>query len=246
MIINGLIKEFRIFFRDRTVLTTIVLTIFIGITVISRSVSVIPASDISSAFYFKFFQQHMMIMIFPAILVNILTSAFSVTSEKQSSMLSKLLPNGEYVMVRSKVMFCLVVSAVMSFSYIFAVTFASGLEVFPDYRFVIFIIASFLFLLSGLSSFTVYFAFRRFGGFNNYEPDLKIMLIYMLTVTLIVTAFYFFLSVSLKNYFDYVTGFRIDYPNIEFSLFLTSNFLFLIIARFLLNSTEKKLSEGLI
>ncbi len=244
--INGLIKEFRIFFRDRTVLTIVVFTIFIGITVISRSVSVIPASDISYAYYFKYFRQHVMFMIFPAVLVNIMTAAFSVTSEKQSSMLSKLLPNGESIMVRSKALFCMILSAIMSFSYILVVIFAAGHDIFPDYRFLIFITASFLFLFSGLSSFTVYFAFSRFGGSCNYEPDVKTMLIYMLAVTLIVTAFYFFLLVSFKKYYDYLTGFRIDYPNIEFILFLISVFIFMVIARYLLNSAENKLSEGLI
>lgn len=244
--INGLIKEFRIFFRDRTVLATLLFTIFIGITVIEKSVSVIPSSDISYSYYFRFFQQHMMIMIFPAVLINIMTAAFSVTSEKQSSMLSKLLPNGECLMVRSKVMFCMILSSVMSFSYILAVTFSSSLDIFPDFRFLIFISASFLFLFSGLSSFTVYFAFRRFDGTGNYEPDVKTMLMYMLAVTLIVTAFYFFLSVSFNSYFNYMIGFRIGYPNLEFSLFLLSVFIFHIIARYLLNSAEKKLSEGLI
>jgi len=246
MIKNGLIKEFRIFFRNKTVLTTIIFILFIEIGVIIISASVLPPTNINPVFYFKFFQQHLMIMLFPAVLANIMTAAFSVTSEKQSSMLSKLLPNGEFLMMRSKVLFCLIFSAVMSFAYMSAVFWASGLNIFPDHRFVMFLCVSFLFFLSGLASFTVYFAFRKFGGANNYEPGLGTMLIYMLIVSVIVMFFYFFISVSLKNYFDYVVGFRIDYPNVEFLLFLASNFLFMITARTLLNSVEKKLSEGLI
>ncbi|MDD3045141.1 MAG: hypothetical protein PHF33_06795 [Candidatus Delongbacteria bacterium] len=246
MILNGLIKEFRIFFRNKTVLTTIIFILFIEIAVIIRSSSAVRMSEVSAVFYFKFFQQHLMIMFFPAVLANILMAAFSVTSEKQSSMLAKLLPKGECFMMRSKVFFCSILSAFMGISYMLTAVWASGLGIFPDHRFVIFLSASFLFMISGLSSFTVYFAFSRFGGSNDYEPKVRVMMIYMFIVSFIIMVFYFFISVSLKTYFDYVTGFRIDYPNVEFLLFLSSNFLFLIIARIMLNGGEKKLSEGLI
>jgi hypothetical protein len=239
---NGLTKELKIFFRNKTVVLTILFMLVLEASILARSLTVITEESLSPLFSFRFLQQHLMLMFFPAILTNILIIAFSVTAERQSGMISRLVPGGVSAMMRNKSAVCALISSGLSFLYIISAIFISGLNFYLNYRFVLFLTASYLFILTGLSAFSVSFAFRYNNGTADYEPDLKGMLIFMLTVTFSVVAFYFFLSVNMRFYYEFVAGFRFSYPNLEFILFLVSTFLFLILGRLMLNSAQKKLS----
>ncbi len=231
----------KIFFRNKTVLLTQLFMLILGASMLVKSLSVIDAEKAGPMLSFRFLRQQMILMLFPAILTNILTIAFSVTSEKQGCMLSRLVPGGEYQVLRSKAASCAMISSVLSFIYISAALAMSGLDLYLNLSFTLFLIFSFIFTLSGLSFFTVAFAFRFHDGRADYEPDLKRMLVYMAAVSLTVMIFYYCLSLNMIRYYEYYTGFRISYPNKEMVLFLISCFAYMLLTRLLLKSSENKI-----
>ncbi len=236
-------KEIRIFFRNRTVSVTVIFMIILEITVIIKSVNVIPDGSVSPFFSFSFFQKHLILMFFPCLLINILIMAFSVTAERQNGMLSKLLPYGESLMVRNKTAAATVISLFFSVLYVISAVIASGLKTYLSFKFAVFLTASYIFVFYALSSFSVSFAFMYYHGDNDYGPELKQMLIYIFIVSAAVSSFYYFISENMIYFYEFITGYRRVYPNAEFILFMVLTFIFMTGARIMLKKAEKKLYE---
>ncbi|MBU4485673.1 MAG: hypothetical protein KKD38_01970 [Candidatus Delongbacteria bacterium] len=235
-------KDFILLLRNRTAITTFSMIVLLEIILVAYSRNIyFSRTDAGIGTQFNFLQNHILIFFFPVIIVNIISIAFSLSAEKQNVLIAKLIPFGESMFLRSKVIVSGIISSLLSFPYIFSAIYFGKLDTFQNANFLFFSSFFLLFVTFGIASISTFYAVKFYDGYNNFEPDLKGILGLMFFISLTVV---FSFSVLMKNigiYYDYTVGFRKDFPNKEFIATLFIGFLFLIITRILLNVAEKKL-----
>jgi len=235
-------KDIILLFRNRPALITISALFLIEAVLILYSRGIIKAengSDISRQF--NFMQNYVLIFYFPLVLANILNLSFSLSKEKGSFLLARLIPFGESNFLRSKVSSTVILSVLLSFPFLYSGIFFCGLESFQKLSFLTATSFYLLFFSISLCTFTVYYAVCFFDGDSCYEPGVKGIIGMMFFVSAFVLSSFIVYSKGLSHYYAYAVGFRHDYPNLEISLMIGTGFVFLILTRIMLGIAEKKL-----
>lgn len=236
-------KEIYLIIRNKHAYVTIISIAVLEIILIIYSRTVIGTERVGTGNQFNYMQNYILIFFFPVITANILLIAFSLTKEKSCFMLAKLIPFGEITFLRSKVNAAVVLAAILGFSWLFSGVYFCGLELFQNLNFLIATSFYLLFCVIGLSSFSISYAVNYFECKNNYEPDVKGIIGLMFFISLFTVASFLIYSQKLRFYYEYVIGLEHDYPNREFIELICIGFIFLVISRFLLNMTEKRLQR---
>ncbi|HAQ61942.1 TPA: hypothetical protein DCR49_08095 [Candidatus Delongbacteria bacterium] len=235
-------KDIILILRSRPALITISALLLIEAVLILYSRGIIKAesgSDISRQF--SFMQNYVLIFYFPLVLVSILNLSFSLSKEMGSFLLASLIPLGESTFLRSKVYSTVILSALLTFPFLYSGIVFCGLESFQNLSFLAATSFYLLFFSISLCTFTVYYAICFFDGDSCYEPGVKGIIGMMFFVSAFVLSSFIVYSKGLSRYYNYATGFRKDYPNLEINLMIGTGFIFLIVTRIMLRIAEKKL-----
>jgi hypothetical protein len=235
-------KDINLIFRNRTALISIITVLIMeaALVLYSRQM-ILNGKQNSVSIQFNYLQNYILIFYFPLILTNILILSFSIPKEKTSFMMAKLIPFGENTFLRSKVSAAVIISVFLSFPFLYSGIFLCGLESFQNMSFLVATSFYLFFFAVSLSSFSVFYAVSFYDGGSGYEPGVKGIIGMMFFISVFVITSFMLYSRGLRHYYNYATGFRHDYPNIELISMISAGFVFLLFTRLMLRMAEKKL-----
>ncbi|HQO09266.1 MAG TPA: hypothetical protein PLK90_03910 [Clostridiales bacterium] len=242
MSLKVLKKDIKLIFCSRSAVYAVIAIFILEIFLIAYlgKDTVIPGkSRISS--HFTYMQSFMLVSYFPVITSIILVLSFSLPKEKNNFTLAKLLPFGESVFVRSKAYSASILAIVTAVPFLFSAVYFCGLDSFYDMSFLAATAFYMIFTIPALSFFSVSFAVNFFDPENDFQPDVKRITGLMFFVSLFVLISFMGYSRMLGFYYSFSAGFTREYPNRESFVLIISAFVFLLMTRYLLNRTEKRL-----